>query len=389
VSQSPTTRLRVAMLGSFPPQTQGIQNYCGDIAAALAAYCGVTAIGFAKMYPASLFPGVKQAIDETRPSIERDGLRVRNVLTWYNPLGWLWNALRAPADVVHVQWWSLPLFPVCFTFALAAKFRRKRIVVTVHNVLPHERSRFFLPASRTLCRMADAVIVHGAISAAHAQEYLGLPAENVHTVAMGMSSVFVEPRPMDAARRELGLRDEDRVILFFGIIRDYKGLDILIEAAAKLMAEDDRVRLIVAGKPWAGWEPYAEQIERLGIGDRVIAFPDYVPENRVPVLFSAADVVALPYRHFNAQSAVAATSLPYRKPTIVSRTGDLPESVDGRAEWIVEPDNVEDLAEKLRQFFANQAERTREFEQIAQKVCRDMSWDSVAERHVRIYNKST
>lgn len=165
--------LTLLLLGSFPPQAQGIPGYCGALALAqaLAAEGTVRAIGFKAMYPGFLFPGVKTTMDPSSLMPQAPGLSVRHSLAWYNPLGWLWHAFTTPADIVHIQWWSLPLFPVCFTFALAAKLRHKPLVITAHNVLPHEPGPWFIRASRVLYRRADHLIVHSDVNRAQLLEY--------------------------------------------------------------------------------------------------------------------------------------------------------------------------------------------------------------------------
>lgn len=152
--------MRIAMLGSFPPQVQGIPDYCGPLASALSQYSEVTALGFKKMYPAFVFPGEKSSMDPAGQLPQGPHLTVHHSLTWYNPFGWLIWPLRARADVFHLQWWSLPLFPVALTVLLTMKLLGRPIVVTVHNVLPHEASPGFMTAGRIVCRLADRVIVH-------------------------------------------------------------------------------------------------------------------------------------------------------------------------------------------------------------------------------------
>ena len=379
--------LRVAMLGAFPPQAQGVQDYCREIALALAAYCRVHALGFRAMYPAFLFPGVKQAMDPTKARMEHPNLTVEHRLTWYNPLGWLRTAYAVQADVFHAQWWSLPLFPVTYTIARAMKLRGIPLVVTAHNVSAHEGGGGYRRASGVLFRMADRVLVHSEANRARLIEQYALPEDKAVQVAIGAYMGDVKAVPRDEALRALELPPDKRYVLSFGTIRPYKGVDDLIEAFAQIAPNHPEVDLLIAGKPWAAWEPYAQQIEAHGLRNRVHLFLDYIPENRVRLFFSAADVTVLPYRHFDAQSGVCAVAMPYRKPVIVSEVGGLPEWVDRDLDWVVPAQAPAVLAERLAAFFRNRETKTTAFVPLAEKVLHRFSWEGIAARHLNVYQE--
>lgn len=379
--------LRVAMLGAYPPQAQGVQDYCREIVLALAAHCRVHALGFRSMYPAFLFPGVKQAMDPTKARMEHPNLEVEHRLTWYNPLGWLRAGYSTQADVFHAQWWSLPLFPVTYTIVRAMKARGIPVVVTAHNVSAHEGGGAYVRASRILFRMADRVLVHSEANRARLIEQYALPEEKAVQVAIGAYMGDAEAVPRDDAIGALGLPPERRYLLSFGTIRPYKGVDDLIEAFARIAPSHPEVDLVIAGKPWSAWEPYARQIEAHGLKDRVHLFLDYIPEDRVRLFFSAADTTVLPYRHFDAQSGVCAVAMPYRKPVIVSDVGGLPEWVDRDPDWIVPAQSPEVLAARLTRFIRSREEETAAFAPLAERVLHRFSWQGIAERHVEVYRR--
>jgi glycosyltransferase involved in cell wall biosynthesis len=375
--------IRVAMLGSFPPQAQGVQDYCREVGTALGQRCHLHAIGFRRMYPAALFPGVKAAMDPTKAPMIAPGLTVEHRLTWHNPLGWLRAGLATPCDVFHAQWWSLPLFPVTWTILRAMKRRGKPIVVTAHNVLPHERSRAYITASHRLFRLANRVLVHSESNLEQLRAQYGLSEAKTLQVPMGVSLAGA-PRVAPAeARAQLGLPDGPRYVLSFGNIRPYKGVDTLLHALARLPQE---VHVIIAGKPWSDWAPYARIIEEHGLAPRVHTFLDYIPESRVPVFFGAADVVALPYTHFDAQSAVGALALPYRKPMVVSRTGALPDWVENDPTWIVPPGDDGALADRLAALFAQWPAHCQAFDALAGRVLDATTWNAIAARLLAIYH---
>lgn len=382
---SPHTPPRVAMLGAFPPQAQGIPDYCREIALALAAHVPVHAIGFRAMYPAWLFPGVKQTMDHTKASMNAPRLSVEHRLRWWNPFGWAWRALRAPCDVFHLQWWSLPLFPVAFVFLLLMRLRRKRIIITVHNVLPHEGGHAYLHASRFLCRMAHRVVVHSEANREQIIRHYRLPPERVVRIPIGSYMGTAPKVEALAARHALRLPPDRHYLLNFGTIRPYKGLDDLLDAFARVAPRFPQLHLIIAGKPWIPWGPFAAQIRGAALEDRVHPFLDYVPEDRIPLFFGAADLIVLPYTHFDAQSGVGAVALPYAKPMIVTSVGSLPEWVDHDPRWLVPPEDPDALARRIAWFFSDPARNTADYQHITAKVQKNCSWESIAERHLALY----
>lgn len=383
-SSSAPTRLRVSMLGAFPPQAQGIQMYCCGLGEALSRVCALDAIGFRRMYPAWLFPGVKENFDPGKAPMRGEDLRVSHPLAWYAPWGWLAAALRVRADVFHLQWWSLPLFPVAALFVLVMRLRGIPVVITVHNVLPHERSRGFVGAGRWLCRRAARVLVHSAVNREQLIAHYGVAPERVVHVPHGSPAPEAIPDRAAACVR-LGLRPERQYILAFGVIRPYKGVGDLIEALAQIAAAHPAVDLIVAGKPWVAWEPYAAQIVLHGLEARVHTALDYIPESAVGDYFAAADLVVLPYTHFDAQSGVGAQALAYGKPLLVSTTGALPEWVDHAPAWQVPPSAPEALAERLHWVFADPEAARSAFAPIAARVSERHGWAQAAAVHAAVY----
>ena len=376
--------IRVAMLGSFPPQAQGVQDYCREIGVALARRCHVHALGFKRMYPSALFPGVKRSMDPTKAPMSAPGLTLEHRLTWHNPVGWLRAGLATPCDVFHAQWWSLPLFPVTWSLIRLMRMRGKPIVVTSHNVLPHERSGGYIAASRRIYRLADRVLAHSENNLAQLREQYGLAEEKTVHVPMGASLADGPRVASDSARAQLGLPEGPHYVLCFGTIRPYKGVDTLLRALARL-PED--VHVIIAGKPWVEWAPYAGIIAELGLASRVHTFLDYIPEDQLSLFFSAADLIALPYTHFDAQSAVGALALPYRKPMVVTATGALPDWVDQDPDWIVPPEDDAALAKKIGKVLDALPEKRAEFEALAGRVLEKVSWDGIATRLLGIYQE--
>lgn len=376
----------ILLLGSFPPQAQGIPGYCGALAEALATHGRVSALGFKAMYPGFLFPGVKSAMDPTSPAPEVRNLTVNHPLAWHNPFAWLWHALATPADIVHVQWWSLPLFPVCLTFALAAKLRGLPLVITVHNVLPHEPSPWFLRASRMLYHLADHLVVHSDVNRAQLLQRFSIARERVSCVPIGIDQRHNQAVEKEHARVSLAIPLEIPTLLFFGTIRPYKGLDVLLRALALVRRNYPDLQLVIAGKPWESWGRYEAIIESERLEEHVITRLDYIPESEVSLLYAAADLVVLPYTHFDAQSAVGAQTLSHGRPMIVTECGGLPALVNGEKRWIALPDDPSSLAVKIDDFLKDPTGASADFAAITRRVSEDMSWETSAEAHWDVYS---
>ena len=180
------------MLGSLPP-IRGISSYCLELSKAVASKCHVNFITYRdeKIYPSFLYPG-GTATDFTFPEIKTNTLSVSDSLVWYNPLTWLKQAFSAKGDILHAQWWSLPLFPIYYIICLGFKLRKKPVVMTVHNVLPHEKSAIFCLASRLLFHLCDHLIVHTYINKGQLKRYYHIPQEHITVIPHGPLDFFYE-----------------------------------------------------------------------------------------------------------------------------------------------------------------------------------------------------
>lgn len=338
--------LRVAMLGSFPP-LRGISSYCLELASALVRRLEVVFLSFKHIYPAFLYPGGGLAEDHSFPPEFPPGLTVHRRLTWYNPLSWIRAGLSTRADLLHAQWWSLPLAPIYGVVALGFKVRRKPVVFTVHNVSGHDGGGLFVAVSKILFRLGDHFIVHTEANRRRLIRQYGIAPRHISVIAHGSLDFQVDAAAdRERLRQEMGIGPAHKVVLIFGAIRPYKGLDVAIRAFAEVVKKVPEAMLLVAGKPWEPWGGYHDLIQHLGLQDKVITRLDYVPAARVHRFFGAADLVVLPYRRFESQSGVGATAVAFRTPMIVSDVGGLPELVaDRRA--VVLPDDPEALAEAI------------------------------------------
>jgi glycosyltransferase involved in cell wall biosynthesis len=378
-----TPPLRVAMLGTLPP-LRGISGYCAALALSVSRLTPVEFLSFGALYPGFIYPG-GETTDETAAVPSAPGLTVRRALRWYDPAGWLAEGLRLRADVVHAQHWSLPPVPACWTVLAAAGRRGARVVLTIHNTLPHSRSPAFVPALKALCRLADGFILQSKHGVRQAVELLGLPERSVRLIPPGAGPGAPAGLDGRAARRRLGLPPAAPVVLFFGAIRPYKGVDVLLRAFALVLGPVPEARLVIAGLPWGGWGRYERLIGELGIAGRVRAFPRFIPEAEVADFFGAADLVALPYTHFDAQSGVGMAALGYGKPLIVSRLGGLADLVSD-ARFAVPAGDAEALADRLALCLREPAGLKRMGDDAAERA-RAFSWERTAAQTVAFYHE--
>jgi glycosyltransferase involved in cell wall biosynthesis len=376
--------LNVAMLGSFPP-LRGISSYCYELATSVAGDgCQVEFISFKSMYPRFLYPGGDLEDDESFPTVSGNCLSVRRNLVWYNPVGWLLEGMKSKAALLHAQWWSLPLAPIYFCLCTLFKIRRKAVVFTVHNVLSHERSALFFYLSRFLFALGDHFIVHSELNRQQLIAYYGIPENAISLIPHGPLDFQVNAcADKSSARAELGFSSDHKIVLLFGAIRPYKGIDTAIEAFALLKKQHPSARLLIAGKPWQCWDDYETMIKRHGIEENVVACLGYIPSAEVHRYFCAADLVILPYHHFDSQSGVGGTAVAFRKPLIVTRVGGLPDLVlENHA--IIPPVDPSALADAITKCL-NHPTRLMKMAEHADIVAQRLSWSGIAKRTRTVY----
>ncbi|WP_373499547.1 glycosyltransferase [Desulfococcus sp.] len=373
------------MLGSFPP-LRGVSGYCRELAAAMAALCPVEFISFRQMYPRFLYPGGGLADDPTLPDIRHPQLTVHRRLTWYDPAGWLRAGLTTKADLLHAQWWSLPLAPVYLAVCAAFKLRKKPVVFTVHNVLPHEKSTGYVAASRILFALGDHFIVHTEQGRRRLSARYSIPESRVSRIPHGnMDFHTATGGGTGNIRKTMGIASDERVVLLFGAIRPYKGIDTAIKAFAEVKKAQAGTRLVIAGKLWESWAPYDRLIRELGLGGHVTTVLDYIPSGEVHRFFAAADLVILPYHHFDSQSGIGNTAIAFRKPMIVSDVGGLPDLVADPG-CVVPPQDASALARAILHCIQDPS-RLKALSADADNISHKFSWPAIAKTTYLVYRE--
>lgn len=269
-----------------------------------------------------------------------------------NPLTWRETGDRIRSqkpDYVIVEWWH-SFFAPCIASTLSRVADTKTIFIC-HNVLPHEPKPFAKPLTLWALRNGDGFVVH----AQDEEEILKDVLPNARVARTPLPAMDVFPKhgiSRDDARLALGI--DGPTVLFFGLIRKYKGLIDLIHAMAYL--KDMKITCLVVGEFYDNKNSYLDEIARLGIRDSVRIVDEYVANEQVEQYFAAADVVALPYRSAT-QSGIVQVAYNFERPVIATKVGGLPEVVhDGRTGYLVPPQSPTSLADAIRKFFNESGE---------------------------------
>ncbi len=334
---------RVVVIGPVPPFRGGIAQHTAMLGRALSEVAETMIVSFARQYPSWLFPGASDRdpdaapLEDPTPHFTIDTL---NPLTWRKAIREI--AAYAP-DLVVIPWWTFFLAPCFYYLAGACRRRGWHVRFFCHNVVDHEAAWWKLALARFVLTKGSSYVTHTRPDAANLRRMV--PA----------AEVFVHPHPIydqfPPSSRRLPRRAA-RELLFFGLVRPYKGLDVLIEAMGRLKGED--VALSVVGEFWDGRDEAGKRIRELGLDDRIELVPRYVSDAEAADYFARADAVVLPYRNATG-SGVVALAFHYDKPVIASRVGGLADVVvDGSSGYLVPPGDPEALAAAIRRL--NQAD---------------------------------
>ena len=376
----------VAMVGALPP-IKGNAYYSMRLAQHMSKRLKVIFVAFKKMYPDFLYPGGVEDNDPNFQVIESETLRIERIITYYNPLSWLKAAFLARTKVVHMQWWSLPLAPIYIVMLLLFRAARRKVVFTVHNVMPHERRILDKFVNKMVLSFGSAFIVHSAKNKLDLIKNFKMPEKHVHIVHMPVHDMYrTGGKSSWEVRAALGIDSDRKIILSFGNIRPYKGIDLLINGMPRILEMVPNAHLVIAGQDWGDWnETYGIMIKDAGISGNVTTRLDYIPMSEVGHLFEIADLVVLPYHHFDAQSGVGNIALSFDKPIVVSKVGGLPDLVkDERA--IFEPGDVDQMAERIAKILTDQTIYAKlVHDSVALR--NDFSWERAIDKTLRIYEE--
>lgn len=358
-------RRRIALIGPFLPYRGGIAQHCTMLHRALIEKHHCLALSYSRQYPRWLFPG-KSDIDESIADYREP--HVAYEIDSINPFTWnkaVTDIVNFGAQLVIIPWWHVYWAP-CFGWIVRALQKRGvEIVIFCHNALEHERASWKEALSSRVLRLADRFVVHTRSDGDYLKSKF--PGKKITTHPHPVHSTFPDPTRTLVRRASLEL-------LFFGFVRPYKGLDVLLDAMRLLRGRD--VYLSVVGEFWSDVTPTKEFIRKHQLESQIELVTDYVSDSEAANYFNRADLVVLPYRSATG-SAVIPVAYRYGKPVLATRVGGLPDVViDGRTGFLTEPNSPRVLADAIDRTLQDPAQFSSE---AISKLCASLTWPSLAD----------
>ena len=371
--------MKIVILGPAHPYRGGLASIMETMAREYQSRGDeVKVYTFSLQYPSLLFPGKSQLVDSPAPH----DLHIERIVNTCNPLNWVavGERLRKEApDMILMKYWT-PFMAPCFgTIARIARRNGKtKVICQIDNVEPHEHHLIDKPFNRYYLGAVDGFVYMSEQVGGELRAYTSAPAIfSPHP----MFENFGERVERNEACERLGLDAEKRYLLFFGLIRDYKGLDLLLEAFEGV--ENSDLRLLVAGEFYNDKEQYRPLLDRLG--ERVVLHDGFVRDDYVRYYFSAADALVLPYRTAT-QSGVTQIAYNFSVPMVVTRVGGLPEIVpDGKVGFVCEP-MAGSIREAIERLYKNNT--LARFAENFPAERKRFSWATMCDKLVEVMKKS-
>ncbi len=303
---------------------------------------------FSLQYPSFLFPGTTQYSSEPAPK----NLKIFSKINSVNPLSWIQvgNELKKiKPDIIVVRYW-LPFMGPALGKILRAvkKNNHTKIIAITDNILPHEKRPGDIPFTKYFLKSCDAFITMSekVMNDLRKFEQTKPAMQVLHPLYDNFGEIISKAE----ARNFFGLDNDEKIILFFGFIRKYKGLDILLEAMADKRIQSAKIKLLVAGEFYEDEKPYKEQIEKLNINSSLILKTNFISDSEVKYYLCAADAVVQPYRNAT-QSGVTPLAYHFEKPMIVSNVGGLPNLVPHEKSGLVAEPDPTSIADAILRFY--------------------------------------
>lgn len=359
--------MRIALLSSFYPLRGGISQFNASMLIGLGKCNDVKAFSFSRQYPNFLFPGKTQFVT---PEDEAIPVQAEALLDTVNPFTWIKTARAIRAwkpDLLVMKYWMSWFAP---SLGYVARHCGCKSVVVLDNVIPHEAHWFDKPLTQYFLKGCTGFV---SMSESVEKDLLSLRPDAPHILLPHpLYAHFGSKLSREEASARLGVDPGKKTLLFFGLIREYKGLDILLEAFREL-PED--YQLVIAGEPYGSFDKYQEIIDTLPGKDRVFVFPDYIRDSQVKQFFSVADAVVLPYRSAT-QSGISSIAYHFDVPMVVTDVGGLKGTIGDRGTGIVaqEP-SPEAIRTEVLRLFLDPALRQSCLEAIAREKER-LGWDA-------------
>jgi len=369
--------MRIAYLSTFYPYRGGIAQFNASLFREFEKKHDIKAFTFTRQYPNFLFPGKTQLVtnDENTdiiPSIQK--LDSINPLTYFSTAR---EIKKFAPDILLMKYWMSFFGPSLGTVA-KRMFPQTKVITILDNVIPHEKRFFDMPFTRYFLKQNSGFI---AMSDAVKNDLLSLqPNSQVILKEHPLYNHFGNNLPKEKACNLLNIDKSKKTLLFFGFIRDYKGLDLLIDAFGQLGSD---YQLIIAGETYGSFDKYQQQINLLPNKENVYVFNDYITDDRVPIFFSASDVCILPYKSAT-QSGITSIAYHFDVPLIATNTGGLKESIHhNKTGIIVEEISAKSIFKAIISYF--EYDLYQSFYPEIQKIKKNLSWENFADSILNFY----
>jgi len=375
--------MKIVIIGTAYPMRGGIAQYNSILYKYLSEKNDIRVYSFKRQYPEFLFPG-KTQFETGEPAFkipeDKNVIAVDSV----NPFNWLFTALKIRKenpDLLIYKYW-IPFFAPCFfTISFFVKmFRRTKVLFICDNVIPHEKrigDRFFT-------KLVFSVVNYFIVQSKTVEKDLNLFNKKNKPYKLSphpLYNIFGEKLDKNEARKyieenynvKFGM---DKVLLFFGYIRKYKGLMFLLDAMPEIL-KSNNVKLLVAGEFYDDEKPYREKIKQLGIENNIVLLSDFMPDEKVRYFFSACDCLVLPYTDAT-QSGIVQIAYYYDKPSVVTDVGGLSEVViKDKTGIIINPGSVNEIAGAVKKFYEENLEE--KFSENIKVEKKKYSWETFTE----------
>jgi glycosyltransferase involved in cell wall biosynthesis len=372
----------VVFLGPAHPYRGGIASFSNRLAHEFNQHDWQSVLyTFSLQYPGFLFPGKTQYASEP----EGYGLEIHQAVNSIHPLNWVkvGNELnRLQPDLIIVRYWLPFMAPAFGTILRLAKRNGKtKVICIADNIIPHEKRIGDATLTNYFQKAVDGFV---AMSEQVMQDLKKLKIDKPNILLPHpLFDHFGEKIDQVKAKQQLGYQSSDKLLLFFGFIRRYKGVDLLLEALAVPEIKALQVKLIVAGECYEDESFYFDLVKKFGIKDQVVFLNKFIPDEEVALLMSAADVLVQPYRHAT-QSGVTPLAMHFDLPMIVTNAGGLKEMVVDKKTGLVVEVNAASIASGIVEYF------TRGKASFLEALCKEkskFSWSAMVKGLVNFFNR--
>ncbi len=373
---------RLVMIGPVYPYKGGISHHTGSMVKNLKKDFDVKTVSYKMQYPKFLFK--KEQRDYANDVLKIDDAQF--LINTANPFNIISSAMKIKKmkpDFMIMQWWH-PYFSPCYIL-LSAMLRKIPKIFVCHNVFPHERFPLDKFLTKQVLKKGAGFITHSRMDADDLKSILSRP--NYETTVIPTFNMFkIKDMSREEARKILGIPEDRKIMLFFGFVREYKGLKHIIKAMPDIIAADKDIQLMVVGEFGSDKADYMNLIEKSRVGDSITVVDGYIPDKEIEKYFAACDLVVLPYESAT-QSGIVQIAYSFEKPVIATDVGGLPEVVlDGKTGYIVPPKNPQALGEAVVKFFREN--KAAEFSDNVHAEAYRYSWDRMNEVVKRLSEKA-